>query len=88
VFSAAAGMRLGFSLVSTGGLSRLAALRQAANEAMPAMGVAVVLFCLAALIEGFLSPSSAPYAVKAAVAIISSLLLVFYVVGLGLVARR
>ncbi len=88
VFSAAAGMRLGFSLVSTGGLSRLAALRQAANEAMPAMGVAVVLFCLAALIEGFLSPSSAPYAVKAAVAIISSLLLVFYVVGLGLIARE
>jgi len=48
------------------------------------MGAAVVLFCLAAMIEGFLSPSSAPYEVKAAVAILSAALLVFYIVGLGI----
>ena len=54
VFSAAAGMRLGFSIIATGGLSRAASLRQAAVQAVPAAGAAVVLFCLAALIEGFL----------------------------------
>ena len=84
VFSSAAGMRLGFSLVSTGGIARSAALRRAAVEAMPTMGVAVILFCLAAVIEGFLSPSSAPYAVKGAVALLSTAMLLFYVVGLGL----
>ncbi len=88
VFSAGAGMRLGFSLVSTGGLARIDSLRAAAVEATPTMGAAVVLFCLAAMIEGFVSPSSLPYAAKAAVAVVSAALLVFYVVGLGLAGRR
>jgi len=47
------------------------------------MGAAIVLFALAALIEGFLSPSSAPYIVKAAVAAISTGMLMFYFVILG-----
>ena len=84
VFSAAAGMRLGFSLIATGGLSRGASLGRAVREATPTMAVAVILFCLAAVIEGFLSPSPAPYAVKAAVAGISVAILLFYVFGLGL----
>jgi uncharacterized membrane protein SpoIIM required for sporulation len=88
VLSAAAGMRLGFSLVDTKGMSRAAALRQASHEAMPAMGAAMVLFMLAGLIEAFLSPSAAPYAFKAAVAILSTILLVFYVVVLGYPRRR
>jgi uncharacterized membrane protein SpoIIM required for sporulation len=87
VFSAAAGMRLGFSLVATGGLSRGASLRRAVGEATPTMALAVILFCLAAIIEGFLSPSSAPYAVKAGVAVLSTVILVFYVFGLGLMGR-
>ena len=44
VFSAAAGMRLGFSLIATGGLSRVASLRKAAYEAMPAAGLRGVRF--------------------------------------------
>ena len=88
VFSAAAGMRLGFSLIATGGLSRVVSLQRAAVEAVPAMGAAVVLFCLAALIEGFLSPSAAPYSVKAATAIVSTLMLLAYVVGLGAAGRN
>jgi len=87
VFSAAAGMRLGFSIVSTGGLSRGASLRKAVDEATPTMAMAVILFCFAAVIEGFLSPSSAPYAVKAGVAVVSTVLLLLYVFGLGLAGR-
>ena len=44
---------------------------------------ATVLFLLAATIEAFLSPSAAPYWVKAAVAVASTLMLLFYVIGLG-----
>ena len=83
VFSAAAGMRLGFSLVATGGLTRGASLRKAVDRATPTMAAAVILFCLAALIEGFLSPSGAPYALKAGVALLSTAILCFYVFVLG-----
>ncbi len=83
VLCAGAGMRLGFALVDTHGMSRGASLRQAGREVLPMAGAAIVMFALAALIEGFLSPSAAPYAVKAAVAVISTLLLLFYFVVLG-----
>jgi len=83
VLSAAAGMRLGFSLVDTKGYTRLAALRRAANEAMPTMCAAMIMFLAAAVIEAFLSPSAAPYPIKAAVAVLSSGMLMFYFVILG-----
>jgi uncharacterized membrane protein SpoIIM required for sporulation len=83
VLSAAAGMRLGFSLIDTKGLRRIHALRRAAKETMPTVGAAMIMFALAAMIEGFLSPSPAPYWVKATVAVASAALLMFYFVVLG-----
>jgi uncharacterized membrane protein SpoIIM required for sporulation len=83
VLSAAAGMRLGFSLVDTSGMSRGDSLARAARLSLPSMLAAVVMFFLAAVIEGFLSPSPAPYEAKAAVAMISTVLLLFYLVVLG-----
>ena len=83
VLSAAAGMRLGFSLIDTQRLTRIESLRKAGEEAMPVMCAAIIMFLLAALIEGFLSPSAAPYWTKALVAVLSTGLLTFYFVGLG-----
>lgn len=83
VVSAAAGMRLGFAIVDTKGLTRAASVRRAAHEALPVMWLAIILFFLAALIEGFLSPSAAPYWIKAVVAGVSSGLLLFYFAVLG-----
>ena len=83
VLSAAAGMRLGFSLLETQGLTRLASLRRAADEAMPTMCAAIIMFLLAAMIEAFLSPSGAPYWVKASVSVFSAGSLMFYFVVLG-----
>ncbi|HUY36482.1 MAG TPA: stage II sporulation protein M [Pirellulales bacterium] len=83
VLAAAAGMRLGFSIIDTGGYSRAASLRRASREAMPAAGASVTLFCLAAVIEAFISPSSLPYSFKAFVAVLSSAMLLFYFVLLG-----
>lgn len=83
VLSAGAGLRLGLSWVMPGELSRGAALVKAGREAMPVMGAAMVMFFAAALIEGFLSPSAAPYWVKVMVAIVSSCLLTFYFIVLG-----
>lgn len=83
VLSAGAGLRLGLAWIITGDLSRRASLVLAGQQTMPVMGAAVVLFALAASIEGFVSPSTAPYAVKVGVALGSSLLLAFYFVVLG-----
>jgi uncharacterized membrane protein SpoIIM required for sporulation len=83
VLSAAAGMRLGFSLVDTGGLTRTASLRRAADEAVPTVCAAIIMFVLAASIEGLLSPSAAPYPVKAGVGVASAGLLMYYFVFLG-----
>lgn len=83
VLAAGSGLRLGLSWLRTNGLTRVDSVRHAAREAMPIMGTAMVLFFLAALIEGFLSPSAAPYGIKATVAVVSSGLLMFYFVVLG-----
>ena len=83
VLSAGAGMRLGFALVDTQGQTRVASVRRAGKEAMPAVSAIIILFALAALIEGFVSPSAAPYWVKAGIAALSSGLLMFYFVMLG-----
>ncbi|NBW85883.1 MAG: stage II sporulation protein M [Planctomycetia bacterium] len=78
VLSAAAGLRLGWSILDTRGWARMAALRRAAPDALEIVGLATVLFFLAAFIEGFVSPSRLPYAAKAGVAILSAALLVGY----------
>lgn len=83
VLSSAAGMRLGFSIISTGGLSRGDAVLRAGREAMPTMAAAIFLFVGAALIEGFLSPSDQPYGVKAGVAFLCTVLLLLYFFVLG-----
>ncbi len=83
VLSAAAGIRMGFSLVDTHGLSRRESLLAASREAMPTMFAGVLLFFFAAIIEAFLSPSAAPYEFKAMVSVLSTLLLLYYFVVLG-----
>ncbi|QDU96450.1 stage II sporulation protein M [Lignipirellula cremea] len=65
------------------GLTRLASLQLAAKSSLPVVGASVVLFFLAALTEGFLSPSAAPYWSKALFAVLSSGMLMFYFVVLG-----
>jgi hypothetical protein len=50
---------------------------------MPIVGAAMVMFFMAALIEGFLSPSGAPYPLKVLVALLSSGLLAVYFIVLG-----
>lgn len=81
--SAGAGLRLGVGLFRTGGLTRMDSIRQNASRAVPIMAASAMLFVLAAFTEGFLSPSPAPYVIKAFWAIFSSGLISFYFVILG-----
>jgi uncharacterized membrane protein SpoIIM required for sporulation len=70
-----------------GGLTRSSNLRKTGKEMMPVMGAAVVMFFMAAVIEGFVSPSALPYWSKATVAVLSSGLLAFYFIVLGFPRR-
>ncbi len=88
VLAGGAGLRLGISWMRTLGFTRGASLRKTAAETMPLMGAAMFMFFMAALIEGFLSPSSAPYWIKAAVAIVSTVFLLFYFFVLGFPRRK
>lgn len=87
VLSAGAGLRLGLSWMMPRDLTRYANLRKTAKQMMPVAGAATLMFVMAAIIEGFLSPSSMPYWSKALVAIISSGLLAFYFIVLGFPRR-
>jgi uncharacterized membrane protein SpoIIM required for sporulation len=78
IVASAAGMRLGWGLVDTQGQSRLSSLRREAANSLPGVGVSVVLFVLAALVEGYVSASSLPYWAKAAVAISSAAIIITF----------
>jgi uncharacterized membrane protein SpoIIM required for sporulation len=78
VFAGAAGLRLGAGLIDTQGQTRLASLRRAAARALPVVGASVLLFVLAAFLEGFVSASPLPYSGKAAIALATAALLVLY----------
>ncbi len=64
----AAGLKLGYSLVDTGGLTRVDSLKLAGRPAITLVLGSTLFLSIAALIEGFWSPSSAPDPVKWAVA--------------------
>ena len=68
VFAGAAGLRLGSGLMFTEGQSRLASLRREGARSLPIAGVSVILFILAAFLEGFVSASPLPYWSKASIA--------------------
>lgn len=87
VLAAGAGLRLGVSWMLPGAWRRTASMEKTGREMLPVMCASMVLFGLAALVEGFLSPSAAPYWVKAGTAVLSSGLLAFYFVVLGFPRR-
>jgi uncharacterized membrane protein SpoIIM required for sporulation len=78
VVAGAAGLRMGWGLIDTQGQTRLASLRREASNALPALSTSVVLFVLAAFIEGFVSASPLAYPIKVGVAVGSALLMIAY----------
>jgi uncharacterized membrane protein SpoIIM required for sporulation len=83
VIAGAAGLQMGYSLVDTRGLTRLGSLRREA----PALGRIIIgaalMLMVAALVEGFWSPSSAPASVKWAMAGIFTLAVGLYLALAG-----
>jgi len=86
ILSAGAGLKIGLSWLATGGLSRKDSLIKNAREALPIAMCSVSLFCMAAVIEGFVSPTTEaflPWWAKGLVATACSLTLMIYLIVLG-----
>src|SRR5262249_9668402 len=64
VIAGAAGLKLGWSLIETRGLSRLTSMRLAAPQIARLVLGAAAMLALAAAVEGFWSPSTVPAPIK------------------------
>lgn len=78
-----AGLKLGWTLIDPGRESRAQALaRQGRASAVIALGLVVVLF-ISGLLEGFVTPSALPTAVRIGIGAMAELGFLLYVFGLG-----
>lgn len=64
LISGGAGLQMGYSLVATRGLTRFGSLRRTSRAIIAQISGAAVMLVIAAMIEGFWSPSSIPPQVK------------------------
>ena len=79
VFSGAAGLRLGYSLLHPGQFSRLDAMRNAGRDVVPMLYGIVLMLIVAAFLEAFWSSSSSlPIAVKYSVGALLWVLVLIY----------
>ncbi len=78
VISGAAGLKMGYALVKTNQHTRLGSLRSQAGELVELISGAAVMLLIAAIVEGFWSPSGLPDQVKWAFSGIVSLCLCAY----------
>jgi len=84
VFSGAAGLQLGYSLINPGRLSRLNAFRQAGRDAVIIIYGSTLMLILAAFLEAFWSSSaSIPTAVKYTVGAFFWILVLYYFAVVG-----
>lgn len=83
VISGAAGLQMGQALVVTQGRTRLASLWESREPILYQIVGAALMLLLAAIIEGFWSPSSAPAQIKWAVGVVFACLVVLYLTFSG-----
>lgn len=77
-----AGMKLGYSLIAPSLFTRKRALIDAAKIAIRLLGGCVVLLIVAGTIEGFISPSELPNAVKISFGVVTGIVLFTYLFGM------
>lgn len=81
--AAGAGLLIGYSMINPGDRTRVEALKKNGLEAVRLAVGCAVLLVLAGIIEGFLSPSELPAAVKYATGILSGVALYAYLLLVG-----
>ena len=86
--AAAAGMRLGWTVIAPGPRRRVEVLAEQGRAVMAvALGLIVVLF-VSGLIEAFVTPSGLPTAARVGIGVLAEVIFLAYVVVLGRRAAR
>ena len=80
VIAGAAGLLLGFSIIKANKYKRRDWLKLQKVKILTLLSPGVILLAIAAVIEGNISPSGLPFAVKAAIALFSTGILIYYFV--------
>ena len=88
VIAGGAGLQMGYALVDTSGLTRIGSLRRAQAPIVQEVLGAGVMLLIAALIEGFWSPSSIPAPIKWAASGFNVVIIVLYLALAGREPRR
>lgn len=88
VIAGAAGLKMGYALVDTGGQTRLTSLRSQAGELGYLIMGAALMLAIAAVIEGFWSPSAVLAEIKWITAGVFAMLITLYVVFSGRSSQR
>jgi uncharacterized membrane protein SpoIIM required for sporulation len=88
VIAGGAGLRMGYALISTQGLTRLGSLRRHTQDLVALVVGAASMLIIAAFIEAFWSPSSFPRPIKIAFAISGSVGVALYLLLAGRERRR
>ena len=83
VIAGSAGLRLGWSLIDPGDRPRAAAFTEEGRRSVTIVLGLVLTFLVAGLIEGFVTGSSLPTAVRVGIGVVVEALFVVYVVVLG-----
>lgn len=83
-----AGLQISWAMIAPGDRTRGAALRDAGLRSVVIVGGLVVCFTVAGFIEGFVTPSDLPTAMRIAIGVAVLTLFVAYVVGFGSRAVR
>lgn len=85
-FCGGAGMMIGYAIINPGDLTRAQALKKKGMDAAKIVIGCACLLVVAGLIEGFISPSSLPPAVKFGTGILSGIVMYSYLMLAGRVA--
>jgi uncharacterized membrane protein SpoIIM required for sporulation len=83
VIAGAAGLRLGWSIIAPGDRPRGQALAEEGRRSIVLVLGLMLAFVVAGLIEGFVTPSSLPTAVRVGIGVVVELCFLIWVVGLG-----
>lgn len=83
VIAGGAGLRIGWAMIAPGDRTRGSAVAEAGRRSVPVVLGLTVVFIVAGLIEGFVTPSDLPTGARVAIGILAEVAFVTYIVGFG-----
>jgi len=78
-----AGLKLGWSMIAPGDRTRIEALGDEGRQSVPIVLGLILVFVIAGLVEGFVTPSGLPTAARVGIGVLVEVAFIAYIVGFG-----